>query len=283
VIGVISLLIALTLPPLQLVHRRAKQTHCAASLQQMGLALESIRTHAELDFYPLWDDGGAPIRYTWIDVLIQTRMFGNRKGGYCPEDARPDLLNMARGTFYETRYPGKSVPGIDYSYGIGVPMSAGGWNWLPGFAGPNEDLPRYFEDHELYVAQRVLAGDAVWSTIYNLSGDAVTSGIWNKPTQFDNMVAWRHPGFAANLLLQDGHVASVTFGFTPERPVDTQKVFVWYPGEPIHVGPNHKYRENWYPNRPPVNWEDGLFEQANFPRELIPGWYSKNRLWTIYK
>ena len=66
VVGIVALLIAVILPPLQLARRKAIQTKCGAQLQQLGRALESARN--EHGFYPLWDDGGTSIRYTWIDV-----------------------------------------------------------------------------------------------------------------------------------------------------------------------------------------------------------------------
>src|SRR5262245_45134663 len=75
VIGIIALLIAITLPPLQFARRSAMQTRCASNLQQLGRALGS--SHTELNFYPQPDDGGAPIRYTWIDVLMQKGSLGN--------------------------------------------------------------------------------------------------------------------------------------------------------------------------------------------------------------
>ena len=53
-------------------------------------------------------------------------------------------------------------------------------------------------------AARVLAGDAYWSTIFNLSGGSKT---WNLPAWYDNTVAYRrHPRQTANMLKQDGHV-----------------------------------------------------------------------------
>ncbi|MFQ5807714.1 MAG: type II secretion system protein, partial [Phycisphaerae bacterium] len=109
VIGIIALLMAIVLPPLQLAHRKAIQTKCSAQLQQLGRALENA--HSEHGFYPLWDDGGASIRYTWIDVLIQRRLLGSSGSpdrtsrprqrnpaqvAYCPADPLPDALNAAR-------------------------------------------------------------------------------------------------------------------------------------------------------------------------------------------
>ena len=228
VVGVIALLIAIIIPPLQVARRQAMQTHCGANLQQIGIALETARADHE-DHYPLWDDGGSPVRYTWIDILVQLQKAANPNVGYCPADNRPDSTSMARAEFYGVYYPGMGpIPGIDYSYGIGVPLSAGGWRWSRSFAEPGDNHERVFVDHERNPAARVLAGDAYWSAIYNLGGDAIDSGIWNDPTQYDNTMAWRrHPRYAANLLMQDGHVKSLRYHHGDEEPVDTNRTFVW--------------------------------------------------------
>ena len=125
VIGVIALMIAIVIPPLKLAHRLAKQTRCGANLQQLGVALSAVQTQTDTDFYPLWDDGEEGVRHTWIDVLLQLGMISSPKSCYCPEDARPDYFNMARGGWERARYPGDAVtPGIDYSYGINRLLSA---------------------------------------------------------------------------------------------------------------------------------------------------------------
>jgi prepilin-type N-terminal cleavage/methylation domain-containing protein/prepilin-type processing-associated H-X9-DG protein len=282
VVGVIALLLAIVLPPLQFAHRQAKQTRCAANLQQVGIALETIR-NGNNDFYPLWDDGGSPKRYTWIDMLIQKRSLDTAQAGYCPEDARPDVLNMNRGAFYGVVYPGGgAIKGVDYSYGIGVPLSAGGWVWQSGFAGPGDTRARIFEDHESQPSARFLAGDANWTSVYNLSGDALATGVWNQPTQFDNTVAWRHRGSSANMLKQDGHVTSVRYQVANvDRPVDTVRHFLWYAGEPVHVGPDDDHQGNWYPNQPLYKvLADGQFEPDRYPLDLIPQYYTQLHLWT---
>jgi prepilin-type processing-associated H-X9-DG protein len=298
VVGIIALLIAVILPPLQLARRKAIQTKCSAQLQQLGRALESARN--EHGFYPLWDDGGTSIRYTWIDVLIQQRLLGTPGGrhrsgqarqpnlghiGYCPADRLPDPLNAARNN--HLIYPPTRVRGgVDYSYGIGVPLSAGGWAWRPGQTSASQPRPRRFRDHERHTAQRVLAGDAYASAIYNLSGHALTSGIWNQPTQFDNTVAWtRHAtqspdSASANLLFQDGHVNSVCYARTRPNPVNTAQSLLWYPGEPITVSPQDRYEDNWYPCQPPPSFQSAPPGDV-FPNEMSPLWYTRTHRWTL--
>jgi prepilin-type N-terminal cleavage/methylation domain-containing protein/prepilin-type processing-associated H-X9-DG protein len=286
VIGVIALLIALTLPSLQVARKQARQAQCAANLKELGRGLMDART--EFGFYPLWDDGGVPTRYTWIDILIQNRILvvgGGRAGrtdggsnaaglgdpvriGYCPSDELPDPLNVARHP--DLIYPRTGQRGgVDYSYGIGVPLSAGGWALTSG--------ERRFREADQFAADRVLAGDAVTTAIYNLSGEVLNSGVWNAPTQFDNTVAWhRHmlsdtTSGRANLLYQDGHIDGRIFARYAETPLNTSRTFVWQPGEPLNIRPGQSMAMQAYPNEPAY---------SVFPRQLSPRWYTENRRWS---
>ncbi len=277
VIGIIALLIAILLPPLQAAHRQAKDTKCAAQQQQLNIALEAAR--ADYGYFPVWDDAGSPTRYTWIDVLVQRKLMGNPRLGYCPQDPRPSPLNAARGRHHQVAYPGQDGKfGIDYSYGISVPLAAAGWIWQPGFSGSTVDQPRRLDDHERYPAQRILVADGNWSTIYNLSGDAAAGHDWAYPTQYDNTVDWRHRKRSANLLFQDGHVGRAEY-LGGQKPVDTHRQFLWYPGESVYVGPDNKHGNNWYPNAAPVNFETGE-TAVNFPGAMAPSWYTNNLGWT---
>lgn len=298
VIGILSLVLAVLLPALQHARRKAIQTKCAAQLQQLGRALESC--YSEFGFYPLWDDEGSGVRFTWIDLLIQRKMlgvvgssdsgdagrkFGAERIGYCPADGFPDPLNAARHN--DLIYPPtRTRGGIDYSYGINVPLSAGGWTRAAD-ADPSDSVrSRYFRDHERFAANRILAGDAYASGIYNLSADALRTGVWNLPTQFDNTVAWgRHPtlggdSVAANFLYQDGHVSTVEYRFTGSIPLNTMLTFVWYPGEHLNVGPNDVVEGYGYPARPPAYAPDAA-RTGSFPVELMPRWYTENHRWTF--
>lgn len=276
-LGIIALLIAIMLPPLQLAHRQARATQCAAQLQQLGLALEACRM--EYKYYPIWDDGAQPIRFTWIDVLVQRNLIPDKRLGYCPDDPGPSPLNAARGQHFRLIYPGHSrVPGIDYSYGIAVPLASGAWNWSPG-GDVVATVPRRLENHEKLTASRVLAGDANWSAIYNLSGSSPRSTDWSFPTQYDNTVEWRHAGNRANLLMQDGHVSQLANRNESGLELNTQQHFVWHQGESLYVGPWDRYGRNFYPNAPPVNLVTGETRGA-FPAEVVPGYYTYNQLWT---
>jgi prepilin-type processing-associated H-X9-DG protein len=251
------------------------QVKCMAHQQQLGRALQGI--HAEYQFYPLWDDGGSPIRYTWVDVLAQLGHVPTSVG-YCPNDERPDPLNEARARATDRFLlypPDPTKRGVDYSYGIAVPLSAGGWARRT----VSESESRVFEGHERDTSRRILAGDGNWTSIYNLSSDGVVSRVWNDPTQFGNTVAWRHARFAANFLYQDGHVSSATYDPQASKPIDTVEQFVWYPGEPVELTPEHQYNGQHYPDLPPPN----IFSSPAgdvFPADLHPRYYTVNRLWT---
>lgn len=277
VIGVISLLLAVLLPPIQLARRSALDTVCASQMQQLGLSLNDV--HTEFEFYPLWDDGVGPTPYTWIDLLVQRRVLRNPSVGYCPFDMRPDPLNEARGRSRGFTYPGDGRRGgVDYSYGIGVPLSAGGWRWRPTSA--DTDRPRRFDGHTLNASRRVLAADSNWTQIYNLSGRGQVTGIWNDPSWYDNTVAWRHRDYTANVLYQDGHVARLRFAAEQAEPVDTAQSFVWQPGEPVHVGPDSRISGSYYPNAMPPSFQTTPKGDV-YPSELLPYYYTVKRSWTL--
>lgn len=282
VIGILALLIALLLPPLQLARRQAMQTKCASNLRNLGIALNHAEN--EYKFYPMWDDNGTPTRYTWIDVLVQRRLLNNFREGYCPEDRLPDPLNEAHGRASNLTYPWDAKRGgIDYSYGISVPLAAGGWRWQPGYVSPPlgaDDRSRRFEGREDRPANRLLAADGNWSAIYNFSGRALFSHIWNDPTWYDNTVAWRHSGLTATLLMNDGHAQRVQYEFRRLEPVNSQKFFVWYPGESAFIGPDSKFGKNYYPCAMPPSFQTNPKGDV-FPNEMLPYYYTYNRLWTL--
>jgi prepilin-type processing-associated H-X9-DG protein/prepilin-type N-terminal cleavage/methylation domain-containing protein len=282
VIGIVSLLLAILLPPLQHARRKAMQTRCAANLQEHARALEMARNEFD-GFYPLWDDDTGPARFTWIDVLIQRRLLDSVRSGYCPQDAGPDPLNEARGQTLGLIYPrDPSRAGIDYSYGIGVPLAAGGWAWRPGYGRPDDPFVRRFDRalKESNVSGRLLAADGNWSAIYNLSGAGLSSGIWNDPSWYDNTVGYRHPSNTANVAYQDGHVSAVRYNLASAEPVDTGKTFVWYRHEPLRVGPDSTYGPNHYPDTPPPSFQSSP-RGTDYPSDLLPYYYTAQQSWTL--
>lgn len=300
VIGVLALLLSIAIPPLQYAKRQAMRTQCAGQLQQIGRALGGL--HTETNFYPKYDDGGAPIRYTWIDVLIQRRLIGggtNLRGtgvtrslrdsariAYCPSDLMPDPLNSARNA--DLTYPlSPGARGVDYSYGIGVPLSSGGWALRGAPTQPNENRTRRFRDPDRNMSGRVLVADGYDSKVYNLSGNALTSRIWNQPTQFDNTVAWgRHAAAvsdiatAANVLFQDYHVATLRYDLMQpaNQAVNTSLTFVWQPGEPLYVNPTDSIGDALYPDQTPPSYQSNPPGDV-FPNELLPYWYTQTQHW----
>lgn len=282
VVGIVSLLLSILMPPLQLARRKAMQTHCAANLQQQGRALDMTKNEFD-GFYPLWDDDAEPTRFTWVDVLLQRRFLDSVRSGYCPQDAGPDPLNEARGRAVGLSYPrDPSRGGIDYSYGIGVPLSAGGWAWRPGYGRAGDTHERRFDRAlmERNLSGRLLAADGNWSAIYNLSAPGMLSGVWNDPTWYDNTVAYRHAGSVANIAYQDGHVDVVRYRTERPDPVDTGRTFVWYPHEPLRVGPDSAFGGNHYPDTPPPSYQSTP-RGADFPSELLPYYYTVQQSWTM--
>jgi len=280
VIGIIALLIALLAGPLQAAHRQAKTTRCAAQLQQIGLALEHSR--GEYRYYPLWDDGSSPVRFTWVDVLVQRQMLSTCRAAYCPEDPSPGIINEERGRHHQLVYPRsigqQSTPGIDYSYSINAVLSAGGWNWRPGYNPAGDDRPRRLMNHERHPAERVLVIDGSWSRANNFSGDVLRGHDWSWPTQHDNTIDFRHSGLSANVLKQDGHVTRVAYNLVDAQPINTARHFFWYPGEPIHVGPEYEHEGNWYPDVPAFDPDNQ--SRGAFPAEMAPRYYTNNLFWT---
>lgn len=290
VIGVIALLIAVLLPALQAARRQAMTTVCAVNLSELHRGLEAVRE--EHRFYPLWDDGAqVGIRYTWVDVLVQNSYVGAQRAeavrdlsggtrlGYCPLDPQPDPLNEARHP--ELFYPPDSRHrGIDYSYGIGVPLSSGSWAWNPNGNSRRLDRRKLLDPER---PERLLAADGTDSKIYNTSGQALTTGIWNYPTQYDNTIAWgRHgsPGQpSANILTRGGAVSTTLYSINGKPPINTSTTFVWYAGESITVGPSDDYGGNYYPNETPPSYMTTPIGDL-YPKQITPKWYTDNNRWT---
>lgn len=272
--GIIALLLAILATPLQYAHKQALSTRCAAQLQQIGVALESNLAETN-GFYPLWDDASQPVRFTWIDLLVQQGHLGNVNVAYCPDDPAPSVLNAARGRQLNLFYPrgsgGYNTHGIDYSYGISVPLAVGA-----GRGGMSDSAGRA-TSFDRNTAQRVMVTDANWSAIFNLSG-AVASPDWSFPTHYDNTVEYRHPKHAANYLMQDGHAERVAYSLNAPTPINTARHFVWYQGEDLNVSPELVYDGMRYPMVP-----QEVLSASNlgsYPAEAVPAYFTRNHLWT---
>ncbi len=280
VVGLIALLLAILLPPLRLAHRQALATRCGTQLQQIGIGLQAGINDSS--FYPLWDDAAQVKRYTWIDLLVQRTYLGNTDVGYCPEDPSPSALNAQRASKFGLLYPGqRSQAGLDYSYGISTPLSAGAWAWTSSTASTSDYRSRRLPDYDRFTAQRILAADGTWSNLYNFSADAFFGHDVDYPTQYDNRIDWRHINLTANILFQDGHVARVRYAAESAEPVDTARIFFWYRGEPVHAGPGgppDPASGGYYPGDPLADLATG--EGGKYPRDMAPGYYTHNKLWT---
>jgi prepilin-type N-terminal cleavage/methylation domain-containing protein len=250
VIAIIALLISILVPALSLAREQGKTVKCGAGLEQIGVALSICQTEYN-NFYPMWDDGAAhagqkKILGTWLDVLKQRYAYG-MDGGYCPSDNRPDFLNAQRGAAWDFRYPPPAtmqgrVGGADYSYAISVPLASGAHMSDNTFA--HDDVTEATRAlFQRGVSNRVLAGDAFWSWLHNLSGAAIVTNDFSTPNWYSNTAGYRHglsmtfrPG--ANFLKQDLHVEEAKFNLSRYASgLDTGLHFITYPGEPLDIYP----------------------------------------------
>jgi prepilin-type N-terminal cleavage/methylation domain-containing protein len=279
VVAIIALLISILVPTLSLAREQGKTVKCGANLEQIGVAL-SICQNEYNNFFPMWDDGAInpnqkKILGTWLDVLKQRYAYG-MDGGYCPSDNRPDFLNAQRGGAWDFRYPPPGtmqgrIGGADYSYAISIPLASGAHMSDDTYTcgGVTESTKDLFHRG---VSNRVLAGDAFWSWLHNLSGQAIISNDFSTPNWFSNTAGYRHglsitfrPG--ANFLKQDLHVEEAKFDLSRyENGIDTSLHFITCPGEPLDV-------------YPALGANQGSPPAKGFPKELDPVDISTNSQW----
>ncbi|HPF37975.1 MAG TPA: prepilin-type N-terminal cleavage/methylation domain-containing protein [Phycisphaerae bacterium] len=255
VISIISLLLSILLPALTSARVQARKTKCAAELHAIGIAMASCQNEYN-DFFPMWDDGERStvndrIIATWLDALKQRHFYG-WDGGYCPADPLPDPLNEQRGAAWGFNYPrGPAVAtsnrqGVDYSYGISIPLAS---------AAHLSDLPYTYTVNGQTITEsakqlcsrnidrRVLVGDAFWDWIHNMSAYGLRFGAFDVGSWYNNTAGYRHGVTGTrrpqgNFLMQDLHVESVTYDLSRfTMGVDTNKVFITYPGEPLGIYP----------------------------------------------
>jgi len=294
VIAIIALLLSILLPALRGAREQAKQTACGHNLKQLGTAL--AYGYEEYGFYPWFDDGGRSglpghfrVMGTWIDVLFANGYTGDLNIGYCPKDERPDPFNEARGVEWNFKYPPGGLGngfGVDYSYGISVPLSSG------AFAGAfgNYEFPRLgFEGN------RVLAADAWWIWIHGFSAHAMKTNDVLDPYWGANQMGYRHGRRsrpAANVLHADQSVETISLdmgdlyadgylrGYKPVRS------YLWRPREHTLIGFSGKddldFNEERYPsdkNDYPIGPAGSNIDKAAVPKPLNPFWWTVNHAW----
>lgn len=251
VISIIALLISILLPALSSAREQAKKTKCAAELHAIGIAMASCQNDYN-GFFPMWDDGERStvnnrIIATWMDALKQRNFYG-WDGGYCPSDQQPDPLNRQRGAAWGFNYPrGQGVAsagdfGVDYSYGISIPLASGAHmsDNLYTYGAKTESVKQICSRN---IDRRVLVGDAYWDWIHNMSGFGLKFGTFDVGAWYNNTAGYRHGQTNSvrrqgNFLLQDLHVETATYDLSHfTTGIDTNKIFVTYPGEPLGVYP----------------------------------------------
>lgn len=250
VISIIALLLSIMLPSLASAREEGKSVKCAADLHAIGIAMASCQNDNN-GFFPMWDDGERStvnnrIIATWLDALKQRNYYG-WDGGYCPTDRRPDYLNQQRGAAWNFNYPVPAsangvVKGVDYSYGISIPLASG------AHLSDNKYTYGAITEPAKHIMQRnidrrVLVGEAYWDWIHNMSGFALKFGVFDVGAWYNNTAGYRH-GMEqtrrpwGNYCMQDLHVERVRYDISMfNKGVDTGKAFITYPGEPLGVYP----------------------------------------------
>ncbi|GIK15931.1 MAG: hypothetical protein BroJett003_08950 [Planctomycetota bacterium] len=297
VIAIIALLISILLPSLQNAREQAKTVACGQNLHQIGLGLQYA--FDEHQAYPKWDDGstaGSPghkrIMSTWIDVLYVNRYIDTWDIGYCEKDARPDPVNVARGTSWNFNYPTPlgGGRGADYSYGIAVPLASWG--------GKTADMD--FE-REKFDGNRILAADGWWTWMHGLSAHALDGVGFDYPYWGSNTVGYRHGNRAspaANLLLRDGSVRKLTVRTSDRysngdlRGVRPDTEFFWRQREHTNIGyasPHNAITideqpfeggNNRYPESTTYEWPDLLDPDYFTSENLWPQEVARHKGWT---
>lgn len=292
VIAIIALLISILLPSLRQAREQAKDVACRSNLHQVGLALQYA--FEEHKYYPLWDDGSSSggahnrIMATWIDVLFINNYLADVQAGYCPKDALPDRLNTARGVEWNFRYP---LPlgggyGVDFSYGISVPLASAPWR-----APADSRYSRYIFPREADGAMRVLAADSVWSWIHSFAAHALKTNDVLDPYWGANQVGYRHGSArrpSANVLHQDLSVSQAVVDMKDTyadgslrgyRPVDN---YFWRRFEHTLAGPDPWGENDTTCDEKPFPGDMNHYpigNTRNIPNELNPHWWTRAHAW----
>jgi prepilin-type N-terminal cleavage/methylation domain-containing protein len=281
VVAIIALLLSILLPSLSGARENAKRTKCAASLQQIGRAVQTC--YAENNEYgPTWDDGAVKTRtpypmYTWIDVLFDLRYLSDPKAGLCPTDQRPDELAQKIGANAAMQYDFVREMGRGESPKYGTRTSYA----LSAIMHYN-----FKEDRFREAARQVYAIDGWWTWFGCLNAAGILSGQVGPPQDpvnfplqngMGSMVGWRHgTKRVAVALYNDTHVAPIT----PKPPksrddikwrtVDTGASFTWMPGEYTCRSREGAYGDGAQPDRITAYDTDPQAPYQDHKRR--PGW-----------
>ncbi len=292
VVSIIALLIAILLPSLKSAREQAKAVKCGSGLHQLYLGLQYCFT--DYQAYPNWDDGTEAANpknghfyrmATWIDVLYAKKYIGDFDLGYCPKDTKPDPINEQRGKAWGFKYPAAlgGGGGVDYSYGISVPMAA-----YAGDSG-SKDFRKTRDE-----SSRVFLADGWWIYLHGFCAQALLTNQFDDPLWGSNTVGWRHGSKShpmAEFCFQDGSVKAIGVNLGDRYPSDpthlrgvrTANAFFWRRGEHTDIQTGGAWNdvdidEEPYPSSNNTYPLDGSYK---WPDELDPNWWTKNHKWPV--
>lgn len=283
VVAIIALLISILLPSLARARDEAKSVSCMSNVSQLNMGMRyCFETYKA---YPELDDGGVHggVLMTWLDVLYANRFLGDLKAGDCAKDLKPDSMNQKRGSSWNFKNA-EGAAGVDYSYGISVPVAT--WGWKVNGA-------RFRIDRNQ--SNIVMLADGWWNWMhgfgspglaYGAGGDPLAPSYWGW-----NTVGYRHGGrlvMAANVAFMDGSARSVKYDTADKYPgtplirgLRTNDKYFWRAGESTLIGLGSSYNDkNINGDAYPANSHDYPIgnKTANlangYPKQLDPNFWS---------
>ena len=293
VVAIISLLMSILLPSLGQAREQAKQVKCAATLQQIGRAVNNCQVENQ-GYNPMWDDGNSVgphngyVMLTWVDVLFDLGYTGSEAVGLCASDRRMDPPMEERGAYWGFKSVDKfgrhELPkdGVRTSYAMNAVMQR---NWP--------------QDRYKDTSRQVFAVDGWWNWHGSMSAQYIMARYVSStppdmfvPNWQSAMVGWRHGNrMGANVLFCDSHVEIVQ----PHIPhsvlelrdkcVDRARVFTWLPGERTDRLDTEEYKgevTEWR-GRVPEFIKRGDVVPSSFPLELDPNYRTQKKLWREFE